>query len=287
MDEYRIRLDHFEGPLDLLLHLVRKNEYDIFDIPMAQITSQYLAFLDMMRQLDIEVAGEYLVMSATLARIKSALLLPRPESEDGDEGPDPREELARQLLEYARYREAAADFAQRPILGRDVFARKFPSPELDNARRDATYLEVDVFELIEAFRQVLKRVPIDQRVHMVRPDRFSIRERMSQITVLLGERPSMMFDQLFDPGTTKSEMITTFLAVLELMKMRLVRIFQQERLGPIHIMAQVVGRDAEVTANAAPALGYAGDEPEHQNGSANGANVKDHQTPEGGEPHDG
>ncbi|MCL4233220.1 MAG: segregation/condensation protein A [Deltaproteobacteria bacterium] len=246
MDEYRIHIESFEGPLDLLLHLVRKNEYEIFDIPMAQITRQYLDFLDLMKELNIDIAGEYLVMAATLAKIKSAMLLPRPEIEDGEQGPDPREELARQLLEYARYREAAAEIGDRPMLGRDVFARKFPSPDLEEARQTPGYLEVQMSELLDAFREVLKRVPLDQRIHYIAPDRWSIRERMTQLTELLAAKGSVIFEQLFDEKTTKSEMITTFLALLELMKLRLVRVFQESRLASIHIVARV--RTAEVGA---------------------------------------
>lgn len=245
MDEYRIHIESFEGPLDLLLHLVRKNEYEIFDIPMAQITRQYLDFLDLMKELNIDIAGEYLVMAATLAKIKSAMLLPRPELEDGEQGPDPREELARQLLEYARYREAAAEIGDRPRLGRDVFARKFPSPDLEEARQTPGYLEVQMSELLDAFREVLKRVPLDQRIHYIAPDRWSIRERMTQLTELLAARGSVIFEQLFDDKTTKSEMITTFLALLELMRLRLVRVYQEGRLASIHIVARVQAAEAD------------------------------------------
>ncbi len=256
MDEYRIRIDSFEGPLDLLLHLVRKNEYEIFDIPMAEITRQYLEFLDLMKELNIDVAGEYLVMAATLAKIKSAMLLPRPELEDGEQGPDPREELARQLLEYARYREAAAEIGDRPMLGRDVFARKFPSPDLEEARQSPGYLEVQMSELLDAFREVLKRVPLDQRIHYIAPDRWSIRERMTQLTELLAAKGSVIFEQLFDDKTTKSEMITTFLALLELMKLRLVRVYQEGRLASIHIVARV--QTAETgAAESGPAVDVA------------------------------
>ncbi len=275
MDEYRIRIDSFEGPLDLLLHLVRKNEYEIFDIPMAEITRQYLEFLDLMKELNIDVAGEYLVMAATLAKIKSAMLLPRPELEDGEQGPDPREELARQLLEYARYREAAAEIGDRPMLGRDVFARKFPSPELEEARQSSGYLEVEMSELLGAFREVLKRVPLDQRIHYIAPDRWSIRERMTQLTELLAAKGSVIFEQLFDEKTTKSEMITTFLALLELMKLRLVRVFQEDRLASIHVMARVQTAEAGATTDDAANEAATGENEAPDAGETNGGAAGD------------
>ncbi|MCZ7586734.1 MAG: segregation/condensation protein A [Deltaproteobacteria bacterium] len=195
MTDYRVKLPSFEGPLDLLLHLVRKNEYDIFDIPIAEITEQYLGFLELMSELNLEFASDYLVMAATLVKIKSALLLPRP-AEDDEDAEDPRDELVRQILEYERFREASYDIEQRPQLGRDVFARTFPARELEEARREPGYLQVSIFDLMTAFRAVLSRTP-GRNVTIIAQERYSIRERMTQITEILSERRSLLFGKSF------------------------------------------------------------------------------------------
>src|SRR5262245_37783007 len=152
---YRVRLDLFEGPLDLLLHLIKRNEVDVTDIPVAQITEQYLGYLDLMRELNLDVASEYLVMAATLTLLKSRLLLPAPPGED-DEEADPRADLVRQLLEYQRYREASAALAERPWLRRDVFAREPNAEGLPPDPNEKPAVKVTLFELLEAFRAVLK-----------------------------------------------------------------------------------------------------------------------------------
>ena len=236
MDEYRVKLPAFEGPLDLLLHLVRKNEYDIFDIPIAAVTAQYLEFLDLMTVLNLEVAGEYLLMSATLMKIKSAMLLPRP-AEEGEEE-DPRAELVRQILEYERFREAAFEFDQRAQLGRDVFARKFPASELDAVRSESGYLESSIFELMEAFKEILKKIPKEDLAYFT-PDRFSVRQRMTQVLERLAKATALPFDKLFDEKTTKGEVIVTFLALLELMRLHFILVYQEVQFAPIHIMSRL------------------------------------------------
>ncbi len=241
MDEYRVKLPFFEGPLDLLLHLVRKNECDIFDIPMAVITQQYLDFLEIMKELNLDVAGEYMVMAATLTKIKSALLLPRHEDEE-EEGEDPRAELVRQLLEYEKFREAALEMERMPLLGRDVFARKFPSQDMEQSKSDSVYYEVSMFELMDAFRVILKSAAA-QSMHVVTPDRYSIRERINQLIGILAGRESVLFESLFDEKSTKSEIISTFLAILELMKRSLVGVFQKGRFGAIHLIPRILSEE--------------------------------------------
>lgn len=234
-DPLRIDLDFFEGPLDLLLYLIRKNEYDIFDIPIAQITKQYLAYLDLLKDLDLEIAGEFLVMAATLMKIKSRMLLPRPKLEEEEDGEDPRAALVRQLLEYQKYKEAAEQFQDQEILGRDVFARKFPSPELSDVEsEESSYLEIDVYELIEALRQVLKRIP-ERSPHVIRMEPYSVRERMGQLVEMLKGVKSITFEELFEGASTRIEVITTFLSLLEMVKLQLVKIYQTGHKEPIRL----------------------------------------------------
>ncbi len=239
-EDLQIRLELFEGPLDLLLHLIRVHEYDIFDIPIAEVTHQYNQYLDLMQELNLNVAADYLVMSATLMRIKSRLLLPRLDGEDEEEE-DPRTELVQQLLEYQRYREAAMEIAERPMLGRDVFARKFESPDLREAAADSQYLEVDIFQLIAALREVIKHLPADA-VHQIKTQRVSIRERMAQLLEMLRSRSSMLFTELFVGDVDRPAVIVTFLALLELTRQKMLRVTQIDRFGPIRIVPLITSQ---------------------------------------------
>ena len=238
----RFQLDIFEGPLDLLLHLIKKNEVDVHDIPIATITDQYLAYLDLFEQLNLDVAGEYLVMAATLMQIKSRLLLP-PAEGDEEEEDDPRAELAQQLEEYQRFRAAAGQLGDRDRLDRDVFRR---APEtLEHGERDLPPLrELDLADLVEALREVLKRLPED-KAHEIVGERVAIRPRILLVLERL-RAGYVRFDELFDAATTRREVIVTFLALLELVKMRAVRALQSERFGPI-LLTLAVPRDAEVS----------------------------------------
>lgn len=234
---YRVSLDLFEGPLDLLLHLIKKNEVDVKDIPVARITEQYLGYLDLMRELNLDVAGEYLVMAATLTLIKSRMLLPSPEP-DEDEEADPRADLIRQLLEYQRFREAAQNLAQRPLLRRDVFARE-PGVEGIDPESDAPpNVKVSMWQLLEAFRSVLKRAEADA-VHEIEGEPVSLRERMESLLRTLGVARSLTFDSLFDERTTRLGVIVTFLAILELMKLGAIEAQQAEGFGEILIVLAV------------------------------------------------
>lgn len=234
---YRVRLDLFEGPLDLLLHLIKKNEVDVTNIPVARITEQYLSYLDLMRELNLDVAGEFLVMAATLTLIKSRMLLPSAEP-DADEEIDPRADLVRQLLEYQRFREAAQTFTERPLLHRDVFAREPGAEGLDLQNESPPALKVTVWELLEAFRAILKRTRPDA-VHEVAAEPVSLRERIESLLQALGVARSLTFDSLFDDCASRLHVIVTFLAVLELMKMQVVEAVQEERFGPILIVLAV------------------------------------------------
>jgi segregation and condensation protein A len=230
---YRVKLDVFEGPLDLLLHLIKKNEMEIADIRIAAITEQYLGYLGMMRELNLDIAGEFLVMAATLTLIKSRMLLPATAADEVEE-PDPRAELVQQLLEYQRYREAALALAERPLLHRDVFVRQpLDDPEV-TASGEPPRLKVTVWELLEAFRGVLKRLR-PESVHEVLTERVSLRDRARTLLQALGVARCLEFDSLFGDEATRIEIIITFLALLELMKIGAVRATQSEHFGGIVI----------------------------------------------------
>jgi segregation and condensation protein A len=231
----QVQLEIFEGPLDLLLHLIKKNEVSVTDIPIATITDQYLATLDLMQSLSLDVAGEFLVMAATLIHIKSRMLLPPGDDEesDEDEGVDPRDELVRRLLEYQRYKDAAGELEQRDILTRDVFVRAAPPVEEAGPRG---FREVSIFDLLGALKRVIDRLPKDV-VHEVTLDKITVREKMTLLLDKLRHQTSVLFEALFDEAKTRMEVVVTFLAMLELVKVRAIRILQEEMAGPIMIEA--------------------------------------------------
>lgn len=230
---YTVRLEMFEGPLDLLLHLIHKNEMDITNIPIAVITEQYLEYLKLMKVLNLDIAGEYLLMASTLLHIKSKMLLPTPYGEEDEEGEDPRAELVRKLLEYQKYKNAAAELERRPMLDRDVFIRL---ALVDDAEpKEEERIEVNLFELLEAFRQILERTK-PEVFHEVILDRVTVEEKVQEILLLLQrEKRSMAFHLLFPEQASRRVIIVTFLAILELVKMKWVRIFQPAPFETIRI----------------------------------------------------
>ncbi|CAH2031706.1 segregation and condensation protein A [Trichlorobacter ammonificans] len=238
---YSIKLDVFEGPLDLLLHLIRKNELDIYDIPIALITRQYLDYLKFLQELNLDLVGDFLVMASTLLQIKSRMLLPVEESEEGEgeEQEDPRAELVRRLIDYQRYRDAGIELGTRELLGREVFVRPVAEAELAGLGPDEGPLELELFELVEAFRLLLARLPV-ARVHEVAArETLSIVDAVNEILSLLQERESLCFDDLFNEEMTRERLVVSFLALLELCRIRLVRVIQQSRYGAIHIFPAV------------------------------------------------
>ena len=252
---FDIHLDNFEGPLDLLLHLIGKNEMDIYDIPIAEITAQYLAILDTMQHLNLDVAGEFLLMAATLLHIKSRMLLPVVEDEAiEEEEEDPRAELVRRLLEYQKYKDAAANLENRPHLEREVFARKFPSPDLEEAEK-SEFEAVGVFELVEAFRALLREAP-EPYVHQIEAERLSVRDRITAILTLLGDRESLAFMEIFSARPERQEVVVSFLAILELVKMRLVRLMQNTRFGSIWLYPAVADVENSAGGIDEESLGY-------------------------------
>lgn len=230
----RFDLDMFEGPLDLLLHLIKKNEVDIADIPVASITEQYLGYLDLMRELNLDVAGEFLVMAATLMLVKSRLLLPSEESADGEEV-DPRADLIRQLLEYSRYRDAAAELGDRPRLQRDVFAREENAEGLEPDPDEPPQVKVTLWQLMEAFQRVLKRAEPDP-VHEIAFEAVRVCDRIDSVLQALSVAREITFDSLFDERSTRGFVIVTFLALLELGKLGAIDAVQDQRFGEIRIV---------------------------------------------------
>ena len=239
---YAIKLALFEGPLDLLLHLIRVNEVEITDIPIARISEQYLATLESIRDLDLDVAGEFLLMAATLAWIKSRMLLPPDGLESEGEGPDPRAELVARLLEYQRFKQAAGELGERRWLGRDVFeAHAVPQVRRPESERE---IEVGLFELIEAYRRVLGRAGPSAAPHEVAVETVTVRQRMLVVMQALELRPSLEFTEclLASDGLPPSRelFVATFLAILELSRLAALRLYQGVDVrggpsGPIHL----------------------------------------------------
>jgi segregation and condensation protein A len=240
---YTVRTESFEGPLDLLLYLIRKNEVDIYNIPIAAITRQYLEYVELMKELNLDIAGEFLVMASTLVQIKSRMLLPVPEAEESEEvEEDPRAELVRRLLEYQRYRDAADQLAGCELLGREVFARTFPSPELEGLKPAEAPPEVELFELIEAFRALLAKVP-EASFHEVGAEGMTVADRINEVLDLIRGKESVTFERLFAAPLTREYVIVTFLAVLELCKLKMVRLLQANSFGVIWIAPTLLEGD--------------------------------------------
>ncbi len=245
---YKVRLEKFEGPLELLLHLIKKNELDIYDIPISIITHQYLEYIKLMKELNLEIAGEFLVMASTLLQIKSQMLLPSLTLEDPSvEEEDPRAELIRRLLEYQKYKEAANVLENMDQTGRDLFACRLPQPELESLQQEEEVVDIELFELIEAFRSLLLRIPVD-KFHEVSTESISVADRINEILSLLQEKDSLKFDDLFTDKHARDEVIANFLAILELCKRKMVKIIQPGLFGDIWITPAVQQDDTGTTA---------------------------------------
>ncbi len=239
-----IKLSVFEGPLDLLLHLIRENQVDIADIPIALIADQYLAYLELWQLLDIDVAAEYLVMAATLAHLKSRMLLPPSEGDADEEGADPRAELARRLAEYAVFKDAAQELDTHALLGRDVFPGAPLREEKEPQERE---LSVSLLELVEALRRALSRLPPEEIHHRVNLERVTLQERMVAVMDRLAAESdaALLFeDLLVDAARTRHLIAMTFLAILELARIQAIVLFQNAResgepFGPIRVRLAV------------------------------------------------
>ena len=241
----QITLPAFEGPLDLLLHLIRKHELDILDLPIAFVTESYLSYLSLMEKLNLDVVSEYLVMAATLAHIKSKMLLPRvPDDQDDDELDDeidPRAELIRRLLEYQKYKRVAEELGERGIAGRDVFVRGSEAPK---AEGPPPLAPSSLFKLIDAFNGVLKRAEAELAFE-ISAEGISIQDRMRELTERLSAVEELRFDLLFEGQATIYDLVVTFLALLEMAKRRLVSIAQEDPHSEIVLRSTVIGADAQ------------------------------------------
>jgi len=236
---YQCNLDIFEGPLDLLLHLIKEQKMDIYDIRIAEITKQYLSYLDLLSELNLEMVGEYLVMAAELAKIKSKTLLPIPETEEDvltAAGEDPRAELMRRLLEYQRYKEAAFELRQKEYDQQQLFSRT-GEVVLENSEEELL-IEANVFDLLTAFQKVLKEKSFKKN-YEIEVTTLSVSDRISGILEILNASESVTFDSLFTTLNAKQEVIVTFLAILELMRMQLIRSQQARQFDVIRIYAAV------------------------------------------------
>ncbi|MGZ3578723.1 MAG: segregation and condensation protein A [Syntrophales bacterium] len=236
--EYEVKLDIFEGPLDLLLYLIKKNEIDIYDIPIALITEQYLQHIEMMKYLNLDVAGDYLLLASTLIHIKSKMLLPIEEGDTGEteDEPDPRAELVKQLLDYQVFKEAAAQLDQRPLLERDIFKRGL-SADNGSAERseDEMDVEVSVFALVEAFYRIISSMKEPEFME-IDVEKLSLTDRINEIMERLAGEKNLTFVELLRDSSDKRMILYTFLAILELMKLRMIKVYQASSFGVIRIV---------------------------------------------------
>ena len=234
-EDYKVLLEVFEGPLDLLLYLIRKNEVNIYDIPIETITTQYMEYLSLMRMLDLNVAGEFIVMAATLMMIKSRMLLPveeRPELEEEEE--DPRWELVRQLVEYKKFKDAASQLQEKEIEQENVFERGSEAPVFE-PEPGVVLHDVSIFDLLTAFNEVLKRVR-EETLGEIVDDKFTVADKITAILGAVQAGRSIRFSSFFAAMVVRTEVICTFIALLELIRLRQIYATQEERFGEILIM---------------------------------------------------
>jgi segregation and condensation protein A len=229
----QVFLEAFEGPLDLLLYLIRRQNIDILDIPIAEITKQYVQYIELMKELQLELAGEYLLMAAMLAEIKSRMLLPRPQSTEEEEEEDPRAELVRRLQEYERFKKAANDLDELPRLERDVFVASAEAPERKVTRK---LPDVTMKELLLAFHDVLKRAEMFSNLHLQR-EPLSVRQRMTEILSRIKSGSFTSFGSLFDPEEGRMGVAVTFIAILELLRESVIEVVQSDAYAPLHVRA--------------------------------------------------
>jgi segregation and condensation protein A len=245
LDAIQIKVQAFEGPLDLLVHLIKKNQMNVYDIEVATITRQYLEYLNLMQELNLDVASEFLVMAATLIHIKSKMLLPRPETAAGDpmEEEDPRDALVRRLLEHQKFKAAAEMLHEKETLRSAQWAR--PDTRIQEIAGDdyEPEIEVDLFSLLSAFKQVLERARERPPV-LLPPEQVSIEARIEQMLERLSETDACGFEDLFQNDATRADMIVTFLAMLEMIRLKLIRVFQQGGAGAIRIYKRARPKDA-------------------------------------------
>lgn len=231
---YNIKLPLFEGPLDLLLHLIRENKIDIYDIPISEITHQYLEYLDIIKELNLEIAGEFLVMAATLIQIKTRLLLPIDENVPPEEREDPRIELVERLLEYQAFKDAAVGLKEKQEVWSDYFWRKPTSSEAERPEDNLLLFDINLFDLIKAFKGILEKAPPDAVV--ITKETLTVKDRMNLIIERVKSKKMLKFEDLFDENYTKSQLLVTFFALLELLRLSIFRAYQESSFGQIWIL---------------------------------------------------
>jgi segregation and condensation protein A len=243
LEAYPVRLDNFEGPLDLLLHLIKRNEVSIYDIPITLITAQYLEYIDLMQELNLDVAGEFLVMAATLIHVKSRMLLPRPDPSQEDPEEDPREALVRRLLEHQKFKAAAELLHERETLRSAQWTRPDgPIAEIAGEAPEPE-VEVDLFSLITAFRAVVERAKARPMVYLP-TEQIAIEDRIEQLLARLSETEACGFEDLFADIQSRAGLVVTFLALLEMIRLKLIRVFQTGVVGPIRVYKRARPADA-------------------------------------------
>jgi segregation and condensation protein A len=245
LDAFSVKLETFDGPLDLLLHLIRKNEVNIYDIPIALVTQQYLDAIQLMQELNLDVAGEFLVMAATLIHIKSRMLLPRPETAAGVEGEeeDPRDALVRRLLEHEKYKAAAGLLHEREQVRSAQWLRPDERVAELAGEKLEPELEVDLFSLLTAFQAVVQRAKQRPKV-LLPPEQMSVEARIDQLLERLSEHEACGFEELFADAHDRAMLIVTFLALLEMIRLKLIRVFQSGSFGPIRVYKRPRPADA-------------------------------------------
>ncbi len=236
--DYKVKLEVFEGPLDLLLYLIKKEEVDIYDIPIERITNQYMEYLTLMQMLNLEVAGEFLVMAATLMYIKSRMLLPADQQvtdTETEEGEDPRWELIRQLVEYKKFKDAGLQLGQREEQQANIFSRGSPESGIE-VDKDIPLAEVSIFDLINAFNEVLKKASAREDFREIIEERFTVSDKIEEILYTLRDRSEMIFGELFANASSRAEVVVTFLALLELIRLKRLKVVQVEAFGEIRVL---------------------------------------------------
>jgi segregation and condensation protein A len=228
---YKVDLEVFEGPLDLLLHLIKKNDVDILNIPITVVLEQYMDYIGLLEELNIDLAGDFLLMASELAHIKSKMLLPDQGESEEEEGDDPRADLVKRLLEYQRYKEAAQELINRPMLGRDVFVQG----TIQEEEGEEAPIEFDLFQLVSTFYELLKKTP-KKTIHEVRVDRISVTERIYELMDLLRDKKMVEFRSLFTGEVHREKLIVTFLALLEMARLRILQVTQSQTYGEIYLV---------------------------------------------------
>ena len=251
---YKLKLDIFEGPLDLLLYLIKKNDIDICDIPIAQITDQYLEYIDLMKLMDLEVIGDFLVMAATLMQIKSKMLLPPDPSQQEEEEIDPRDELVKRLQEYKMFKEIAEKLKEKELFRQNFFGRNMDEELSKEIKEDAkeVYFEANLFDLINAFTKALRKFK-EETVYQVNKEEYTVEQKIHEILHLLLEKESIMLTELFDKAKSKIEVIVTFMSILELIRLREILVMQKRLFDDIQILRNrnnVIPTNADKEAEA-------------------------------------